>query len=172
MDKTFSKWWGKMHPRFCLHTCVLSCFRLCDLMDCSPLVMEFSSKNTGVDCHFLLQGIVLKPTFPASPALAGGFFVAEPPGKPRFWLLYYISKDFAFCQHFENEINQLEINKEHKDWEHLPLFFVCEESEMNINSSIVYSNFKSNWKNYVIINSAKQILYDKENIGILLLNTK
>lgn len=49
--------------------------------------------------------------------------------------------------------------------------FVCEESEMNINSSIAYSNFKSDWKKYVIIKAAKQILYDKENIGILLLNT-
>ena len=42
-------------------------------------------KNTGVGCHFLLQGI-----FPASqprnrtssPAMAGTFFTTEPPGKP------------------------------------------------------------------------------------------
>ena len=37
------------------------------------------AKNTGVGCHFLLQGglpdSVIEPT---SPALAGGFFTAEP----------------------------------------------------------------------------------------------
>ena len=31
-------------------------------------------------CHFLLQGIF--PNQGSSPALAGGFFTAEPPGKP------------------------------------------------------------------------------------------
>ena len=41
-------------------------------------------KNTGVSCHFLLQGIChlsnpgIKPT---SPTLASGFFTTEPPGK-------------------------------------------------------------------------------------------
>ena len=41
---------------------------------------DFSGKNSGVDCHFLLEepnpGIK-----PASLALAGGFFTIEPPGK-------------------------------------------------------------------------------------------
>ena len=37
------------------------------------------SKNTGVGCHFLLQGVKL--TSSALAALAGGFFTAEPPGK-------------------------------------------------------------------------------------------
>ena len=36
-------------------------------------------KNTGVGCHSLLQGIEL-----LSPALAGRFFTAEPPGQPSF----------------------------------------------------------------------------------------
>ena len=43
-------------------------------------------KNTGVACHFLLQGIFSdpgkEPTSPASPALAGGFFTTEPQGMP------------------------------------------------------------------------------------------
>ena len=37
-----------------------SCPTLCDPMDCkhqAPLSMGFSSKNTGVGCHFLLQEI-------------------------------------------------------------------------------------------------------------------
>ena len=40
---------------------VLSCVRLCDPVDCSLLGSSvngiFSDKNTGVCCHFLLQGI-------------------------------------------------------------------------------------------------------------------
>ena len=43
-----------------------------------PLSMRFSSKNSRVGCHFLFQGIF--PT-PVSPALPGGFFSTEPPGK-------------------------------------------------------------------------------------------
>ena len=38
---------------------------------------DFPGKNTGVGCHFFLQG--MNP----SPALAGGFFTIEPPGKPQ-----------------------------------------------------------------------------------------
>ena len=36
-------------------------------------------ERTGVGCHFLLQGIFPEPV---SPALAGGFFLLLPPGKP------------------------------------------------------------------------------------------
>ena len=47
---------------------------------------NFLSKNTGVGCHFLLQGNLpnpgIEPTSPASPELAGRFFITEPPGKP------------------------------------------------------------------------------------------
>ena len=47
---------------------------------------DFPGKNTGVDCHFLLQGIFL--TQALSPhlcifTLAGGFFTTKSPGKPR-----------------------------------------------------------------------------------------
>ena len=38
-----------------------SCLTLCSLLDCSPLRLlhswDFSGKNAGVGCHFLLQGI-------------------------------------------------------------------------------------------------------------------
>ena len=58
-------------------------------MDCSPPGSSvhgvFSGKNTGVGCHFLLQGNLpdpgIEPISLASPALAGGFFTTEPPGK-------------------------------------------------------------------------------------------
>ena len=39
-------------------------------------------KNTGVGCHFLLQGNLPDPGIqPVSPTLAGGFFTIELPGK-------------------------------------------------------------------------------------------
>ena len=42
---------------------VAQCPTLCDLMDCSPpgssIHGHFPGKNTGVGCHFLLQGIFL-----------------------------------------------------------------------------------------------------------------
>ena len=34
-----------------------SCLTLCNPWTVAPLSMGFSSKNTGVGCHFLLQGI-------------------------------------------------------------------------------------------------------------------
>ena len=53
----------------------------------TSLFEDFPGKNTGVGCHFLLQGIFqtqwTEPTSLASPALAGRFFTTEPPGKPK-----------------------------------------------------------------------------------------
>ena len=47
---------------------------------------DFPGKNTGVGCHFLLQGSRpnprIEPESPASPALTGSFFTTELPGKP------------------------------------------------------------------------------------------
>ena len=44
---------------------------------------DFPGKSTGVGCHFLLQGDLPDPGIePASPALAGRFFITVPPGKP------------------------------------------------------------------------------------------
>ena len=57
-----------------------SCPALCDSMDCSPPRLlcpwDFPGKNTGVCCHFFLQGIFpgLESLSLRSPALAGGFF--------------------------------------------------------------------------------------------------
>jgi len=53
-----------------------------------PLSMDSPGRNTGVGCHFLLQGIFLTQGLnPHPPALAGGFFTTEPPGKPRCCVL-------------------------------------------------------------------------------------
>ena len=43
---------------------------------------DFPGKNTGVACHFLLQGNILDPGIElVSLALAGGYFTTEPSGK-------------------------------------------------------------------------------------------
>ena len=55
--------------------------RLCPARLLCP--WDSPDKNTGVACHSLPQGNLPDPgTKPASPALAGGFFTAGPPGKP------------------------------------------------------------------------------------------
>ena len=41
----------------------------------APLSMGFPGKNTGIGCHFLLQGIF--PSHGMSPALAAGFFTTS-----------------------------------------------------------------------------------------------
>ena len=63
---------------------------------------DFPGKNTRVGFHFLLQGIFLTQGLnlsPVSPALAGGFFITAPPGKPhrfggvpprRIWQSFHI----------------------------------------------------------------------------------
>ena len=65
---------------------------LCDPMDCSPWTtkapqsMDFSGKNTGAGCHFLLQGIFLTQESThicCSHALVGRLFATESPGKPQ-----------------------------------------------------------------------------------------
>ena len=59
---------------------------LWDARDCSPPVSsvygDSPGKNTGVGGHALLQRIFLtQGSNPLSPALAGGFFTTESPGK-------------------------------------------------------------------------------------------
>ena len=54
---------------------------------------DFSSRNTGVGCHFLFQGIfttqVLTLLSPVSPELQADSFPMKPSGKPLFF--YYLS---------------------------------------------------------------------------------
>ena len=56
----------------------------------APLAMGFSRQKYWRGCHFLLWGIFpnprIKPAFPVSPALTGGFFTTVPPGKPEKFL--------------------------------------------------------------------------------------
>ena len=69
-------------------------------MGCSPPgspFMEFSRQEHWSGLPFStpggLPGPGIEPIFPASPALAGRFFITEPPGKPKFRVyLPHISK--------------------------------------------------------------------------------
>ena len=40
----------------CLCVCAQSCLTLCNPIDCSTCPWDFPDKNTGVCCHFRLQG--------------------------------------------------------------------------------------------------------------------
>ena len=67
--------------------CLCSCIRLFatpwTIARQASLSLGFSSKNTRVGCHFLLQGNLPNPEIePQSPALAGGFFTTSPLGRP------------------------------------------------------------------------------------------
>ena len=78
--------------------CDQSCLTLCDPMNCSPpgssVHGDSPSKNTGVGCRFLLQGIFLTQGSSLSlvpPALAGRSFTAALPGKLLCFLLPALS---------------------------------------------------------------------------------
>ena len=93
MNHVFSFIWLSYKLSCC---CVCACsvaqivfndLRPCGLQSTRLLCpWNFPGKNTGVGCHFLLQGIFptqgLNLRFFASPALAGGFFTIARPGKP------------------------------------------------------------------------------------------
>ena len=78
------RWQAEMIKVRSISVCVLSHVWLCDPMDCSlpgSSVHGVFQKEYWRGCHFLLQGIFLIK--PMSPALAGGFFTTEPPGKSQ-----------------------------------------------------------------------------------------
>ena len=71
--------------------CAQPCLTLCDPMDWGPpgsSVQGFSRQEywSGLPCPPPgdLADPGIKPMSPASPALVGGFFTAEPPGKPTY----------------------------------------------------------------------------------------
>ena len=63
-----------------------SCPTLCNPMDCSPPGSsddgDSPGKNTGVDCHVLLQWIFPRDQTQVS-HIARGFFTSKPPRKPK-----------------------------------------------------------------------------------------
>ena len=82
--------WFMHYMCVCVHTCVLWCIQLFAISWTVPTRLlhpwNFPGKNTGVGCHFLIQGIFPPGIKSASfmyPALAGRFFTTAPPGKPH-----------------------------------------------------------------------------------------
>ena len=78
------------------------CLTPCDLMDCSPpgsSVHEDSpGKNTGVSCHFRLQGaFLIQGVEPRSPALQADALLSELLGKPMLVLEHYDYYTIQFC---------------------------------------------------------------------------
>ena len=56
----------------------------------------FLGDDTGVGCHFLLQGNLSDPRVePVSPALAGRFFTAERPGSILPALIWRLSETLS-----------------------------------------------------------------------------
>ena len=62
----------------------------------TPLSPGFPRQNYGSGLPFLSPGDLPDPeTEPVSPALAGGLFTTEPPGKPFFAL--YLCSNVSYC---------------------------------------------------------------------------
>ena len=79
---------------YVLRVCMLNCF-ICvrlfvtpwALAHQAPLTMEFSRQEYWSGLPFFPPGDLPNPGIkPASPALAGGFFTAEPLGKPKIYI--------------------------------------------------------------------------------------
>ena len=105
MERLSSGLWSWNHhfsSGFCPHTCMhahsLCCVQLSATHGLQPASIfcpwDSPGKNTGMGCPFLIQGNLpnsgTEPAFPASPALAGKFFITEPAGKPplpTYWAL-------------------------------------------------------------------------------------
>ena len=86
---------------------VQSCLTLCNPMDLCP--WDFPGENTGVYCHFLLQGIFLaQGSNPQSPALAGKFFTTKSPGKPILGSKYYSVQFSSVAQLYPTLCNPMD----------------------------------------------------------------
>ena len=92
----FFQLWAITYMCVCIHVCcaVLSCFNHVQLFATlwtvahqAPLSMGFSRQEFWSGLPFPPPGDLpdpgIKPTPPASPALADRFFTTEPPGKPN-----------------------------------------------------------------------------------------
>ena len=81
---------GPPQQAVCVRSASQSCLTLLQPHGLQPArllqLWNFPSKNSGVDCHFLLQGIFLTRGLNwhlGSPALASWFFTTVSPRKPR-----------------------------------------------------------------------------------------
>ena len=77
---------------------------------CCP--RNFPNNNTGVGCLFLLEGTLhdpgIKPMFPVTSALAGGFFTIAPPGKVTHTTQKnHFALHVKLTQHYKSAVLQL-----------------------------------------------------------------
>ena len=109
-----------------------SCPTLCDPMEPTRLLCPWNSpgKNSGVGCHFLLQGIF--PTQGSNPGhhIAKDYLPTEPPGKP--WISLPLWRKW-----------QTQGRKERQSWGH-PSEWVhsdihCDSAALRLCSSSFYS---------------------------------
>ena len=92
---------NRIMSRWCVCSVTKSYLTLCDHMDYNPpdfsvhgifqaRILEYKSGVPFPPPRDLPHSVI-KPTSPSSPALAGGFFTTEPPGKPSIkWQTYTI----------------------------------------------------------------------------------
>ena len=76
----------KTHWKVLAYWCMFSCSVMSDCDPCGSArllcLWTFPDKNTGVGCHFLLQGISWPRDWSHISCIEGRFFSTEPPGKP------------------------------------------------------------------------------------------
>ena len=116
-DRVFSLFYPppQLHGPLLLSHSVMSIY---DPMHCSP--WDFPGRDTGVGCHFLLQGIF--PTQGSNlhllqvSCIAGGFFTAEPWGRHRpCWRLNTStqrSESLPSCSHLSLHFISTSISEE------------------------------------------------------------
>ena len=95
----------KPNPLTCICSVVCNCVGPSGLEPTKHICpWDFKGKNTGVGCHFFLQGIF--PTQGSNSCLlcllhlGGGFFTTKPPGKP-------ILSQYSSCQKIRTQPFQL-----------------------------------------------------------------
>ena len=75
---------------------------------------DFPAKNTGVDCHFLLQGIFLTQGLNPCPLLGKTIFTAESPGKRFTFLLKSVPQNSGSVgQCLSLSLKQVELTRNH-----------------------------------------------------------
>ena len=118
----------------------------CSIMSCqAPLSSEFSSQEYWSGLPFPLAGnlpnLGIEPMSPVSPALAGGFFTSEPPGKPQngfYGLIYSITLGLLTMFQKRPQSHDSEIQSQSS------LSLQRQSSEMT--RFCCFQNFEAGWK--------------------------
>ena len=130
-----------------------SCLTLCDPMDCScqaPLSMGFSRQEYWSGLPFPPPGDRPNPGIgPTSPALSGGFFTAEPPGKPKIlctWLnidIHIVKSNFLSIKlpSLTNDIGRWYFPHQQKRISCIPTDIIIPYSMVHMNKTTLQKHF-------------------------------